>query len=119
MVRRRELYGVEAKDLSSPNPNAPTFKEYANRLIPAGTALAIWLQISPHPTMSELVVPLDDREDLIANIVSLKAVARRCRRAPARALSFRRSGGFGGSHQHSGRAGVDHPLAVIALDRWR
>ena len=65
-------HGVEAKDVSSPNPDAPTFKEYANRLIPAGTALAIWLQISPHPTMPELVVPLDDRQDLIAYIVSLK-----------------------------------------------
>ncbi len=67
-----KCHGVEAKDVSSPNPDAPTFKEYANRLIPAATALAIWLQISPHPTMPELVVPLDDREDLIAYIVSLK-----------------------------------------------
>jgi cytochrome c2 len=66
-----KCHGVEAKDVSSPNPDAPTFKEYANRLIPAATALAIWLQ-SPHPTMPELVVPLDDREDVIAYIVSLK-----------------------------------------------
>ena len=54
-----------------PNPDALTFKEYANRPGTTGTALAVWLQ-EPHPSMPELVVPFDDRDDLIAYILSLK-----------------------------------------------
>ena len=64
-------HAVEAKDLASPNPDALTFKEYANRPGTTGTALHVWLQ-EPHPSMPELVVPIDDRNDLIAYILSLK-----------------------------------------------
>lgn len=66
-----QCHGVEAKDPSSPNPNALTFKEYANRPGTTGTALQVWLQ-SPHPSMPELIVPIDDRVDLVAYILSLK-----------------------------------------------
>jgi len=66
-----QCHGVEAKDPGSPNPDALTFKEYANRPGTTGTALAVWLQ-EPHPSMPELVVPFDDRDDLIAYILSLK-----------------------------------------------
>ena len=65
-----ECHGVEAKD-RSPNPDALTFKEYANRPGTTGTALHVWLQ-SPHPSMPELIVPIDDRDDMIAYILSLK-----------------------------------------------
>jgi mono/diheme cytochrome c family protein len=65
-----ECHGVEA-NLGSPNPEAPTFKGVANSPGMTGTALAVWLQ-SPHPSMPQLIVPFDDRDDVIAYILSLK-----------------------------------------------
>ncbi len=64
-------HGVEAQDQNSPNPDALTFKEYANRPGTTNTALQVWLQ-SPHPSMPELIVPINDRSDLAAYILSLK-----------------------------------------------
>ena len=64
-------HGVEAKDQNSPNPDALTFKEYANRPGTTNTDLQVWLQ-SPHPSMPELIVAIDDRSDLAAYILSLK-----------------------------------------------
>ena len=66
-----DCHGGEAKDVGSPNPEVPTFKEVANSPGMTGTALAVWLQ-SPHPSMKQLIVPLDDRDDVIAYILGLK-----------------------------------------------
>lgn len=66
-------HGVEAKDQSSPNSEAPTFKAVANSTGMSSTALALWMQ-KPHlhHSMPEVVMPVDDRENLIAYILSLK-----------------------------------------------
>jgi mono/diheme cytochrome c family protein len=66
-----ECHGVEAKDEVSPNPEAPPFKAVAGTSGMTGTALVVWLE-SPHPSMPQLIVPSDDRNDLIAYILSLK-----------------------------------------------
>ena len=66
-------HGVEAKDQSSPNSEAPTFKAVANSTGMSRTALTLWMQ-KPHlhHSMPEVVVPVDNREDVIAYILSLK-----------------------------------------------
>jgi mono/diheme cytochrome c family protein len=69
-------HGVEAKDQSSPNSEAPTFKSVANSTGMSSTALALWMQ-KPHlhHSMPEVVVPIEDRENVIAYILSLKVGA--------------------------------------------
>ena len=69
-------HGVEAKDQSSPNSEAPTFKGVANSTGMSSTALTLWMQ-KPHlhHSMPEVVVPIEDRENLIAYILSLKVGA--------------------------------------------
>jgi len=70
-------HGVEAKDQSSPNSEAPTFKAVANSTGMSSTALTLWMQ-SPHLhlSMPELIVPVEDRDDLIAYILGVKDRAR-------------------------------------------
>ncbi len=66
-------HGVEAKDQSSPNSEAPTFSGVANSTGMSSTALTLWMQ-KPHlhHSMPEVVVPIDERENVIAYILSLK-----------------------------------------------
>jgi len=70
-------HGIEAKDQSSPNSEAPTFKAVANSTGMSSTALTLWMQ-SPHLhlSMPELIVPVEDRDDLIAYILGVKDRAR-------------------------------------------
>ncbi|WP_083567080.1 c-type cytochrome [Hyphomicrobium sp. CS1GBMeth3] len=68
-----ECHGVEreAEDFS-PNADAPDFSVVANTPGMTERALAVWLQTS-HPTMPNLIVPEEARDDVIAYIMSLKA----------------------------------------------
>ncbi len=66
-------HGVEAKDQSSLNSEAPTFKAVANSTGMSSTALTLWMEKpNLHHSMPEVVVPVDDRENVIAYILSLK-----------------------------------------------
>lgn len=64
-------HAVEAGESQSPNPNAPAFEVVAN--IPGMTAIALnaWLH-SPHPSMPNLVVDPQSRNDLSAYLQSLQ-----------------------------------------------
>lgn len=65
-----ECHGVEAGDKDSPDGKAPTFEAIANTSAMTGRALAVWLE-SPHPSMPQIIVPPEERDDLIAYILSL------------------------------------------------
>ena len=58
-------------ELVSPKPESPTFSAVANTPGMTGTALAVWLQ-TPHKSMPNFVLPLEDRNNVIAYIVSLR-----------------------------------------------
>jgi len=67
-----ECHGVEtSKEDFSPNADAPDFSEVANTPGMTERALVVWLQTS-HPTMPNLIVPAEARDNLIAYIMSLK-----------------------------------------------
>ena len=71
-----ECHGVEqSKDDFSPNMNAPDFSVVANTPGITGRALEVWLQTS-HPTMPDLIIPENMRDNLIAYIMSLKKAPR-------------------------------------------
>ncbi len=66
-----ECHAVDAAEAYSPNPDAPTFESVANTPGMTARALVVWLQ-SPHPTMPNLMVPAEDRDNVVAYILSLK-----------------------------------------------
>ena len=67
-----ECHGVETTtDDFSPNADAPDFPVVANTPGMTARALAVWLQTS-HPTMPNLIIPEEARDNLIAYIMSLK-----------------------------------------------
>ncbi len=68
-----ECHGVERQEEDfSPNADAPDFSVVANTPGMTERALAVWLQTS-HPTMPNLIIPEEARDDVIAYIMSLKA----------------------------------------------
>ena len=67
-----ECHAVKAGDKNSPNPDAPSFEAVANTQGITRLALVVWLQTS-HRTMPNLMVPPEDRDDVIAYIMSLHA----------------------------------------------
>lgn len=67
-----ECHGVEtSKDDFSPNADAPDFSVVANMPGMTERALVVWLQTS-HPTMPDLIIPPEARDNLLAYIMSLK-----------------------------------------------
>lgn len=66
-----ECHAVEADDEASAHVAAPTFAAIANTRGMTRTALVVWMQ-SPHPSMPQLIVPIEDRDNVIAYILSLK-----------------------------------------------
>jgi mono/diheme cytochrome c family protein len=70
-----ECHAVREGQNTSPNSNAPSFTSVANSQGMTGRALAVWLQTS-HPSMPNFVVPVEDRDNVIAHIMSLKRPAR-------------------------------------------
>jgi mono/diheme cytochrome c family protein len=69
-----ECHGVEAADKDfSPNVDAPDFSAVANTPGMTERALGVWLQTS-HPTMPNFLIDAEDRDDVIAYIMSLKVM---------------------------------------------
>ena len=66
-----ECHAVLPAERSSPRPELPTFATVANTPGMTGIAIAVWLQ-TPHKSMPNLILKLEDRNDLIAYIVSLR-----------------------------------------------
>lgn len=66
-----ECHAVSAAERNSPRPGLATFKTIANTPGMTGTALAVWLQ-TPHKAMPDLMVGIEDRDNLIAYIISLR-----------------------------------------------
>ena len=67
-----ECHGVEtSRDDFSPNVDAPDFSVVADTPDMTERAIAVWLQTS-HPTMPNLMIPDEARDNLVAYIMSLK-----------------------------------------------
>lgn len=64
-------HGIEANDRFSPSPGLATFRVIAMTPGMTGIALAAFLQ-TPHKGMPDLIIPPDQRDDLIAYILSLR-----------------------------------------------
>jgi mono/diheme cytochrome c family protein len=66
-----ECHAVRNGETRSPNPKAPTFTSVAATRGMSEMALRVWLQ-SPHPTMPNLMLGEDEKDDVIAYILTLK-----------------------------------------------
>ena len=66
-----DCHSVGEDDTPSPNQDAPSFKSVAEMPSTTRTALVVWFQ-SSHPTMPNLVLNQDEKDDVIAYILSLK-----------------------------------------------
>ncbi len=55
----------------SPNPDAPSFEETANKPGITALALTVWFK-TPHPTMPNFIFSEGENDDLTAYILSLK-----------------------------------------------
>ncbi len=67
-----ECHAVQIGKEVSPDPKAPSFEAVANSPGMTSRALVVWLQTS-HPTMPNLMIPPDERGNLVAYIMSLRA----------------------------------------------
>lgn len=66
-----ECHAVVAGAQYSPNIKAPTFEAVARTAGMTGRALAVWLQTS-HPSMPNIILGKDERDNVIAYILSLR-----------------------------------------------
>jgi len=66
-----ECHAVEKTVASSPNRDAPPFAAVSATSGMTAMALRTWLQTS-HPTMPNIVLKSEDRDNVIAYILSLK-----------------------------------------------
>jgi cytochrome c2 len=66
-----ECHATGKGDVQVAHPGIVSFRTIANMPGMTGRALTVWLQ-TPHPNMPNLIVPPDDRDDVIAYILSLK-----------------------------------------------
>lgn len=64
-------HGVLAQDQTSPKVEAPTFSEIAAKPFWTRTSLMVWFQ-TPHETMPSLVLKPEDKENIVAYILSLR-----------------------------------------------
>lgn len=67
-----QCHAVRVGQSRSPNKMAPSFASVAATPGMTATALGVWLQ-SSHPTMPNFIFTLDERHDVAAYILSLKA----------------------------------------------
>jgi len=65
-------HGVRRDQLLSPDPMAPNFTNIATTLGMTDRALRVWLQTS-HPTMPNVVLTNQERDDVVAYIMSLRS----------------------------------------------
>jgi mono/diheme cytochrome c family protein len=66
-----QCHAVGNGESRSPNAKAPTFASVAATRGMSEMALRVWLQ-SPHPTMPNIMLDADEKDDVIAYIISLK-----------------------------------------------
>lgn len=66
-----ECHAVNADQTRSPNAKAPAFAAVSKTSGMTEMALRTWLQTS-HPTMPNLVLKVEERDDVVAYILSLK-----------------------------------------------
>ena len=71
-----ECHAVLPTQSTSPRPELATFATIANTPGMTGTALAVWLR-TPHKSMPDLMLEPEDRNNVIAYIVSLRTEAER------------------------------------------
>src|SRR3954451_5446830 len=64
-------HATEARQMASPDENAPAFQVIADMPSMTGTALTVWLRTS-HPTMPNLQLTTTETADVIAYIHSLR-----------------------------------------------
>ena len=62
---------VEVGGAISPSPIVPSFESIANTLGMTARALNVWMQ-TPHPTMPNLIIPTEERDNIISYIKSLR-----------------------------------------------
>jgi mono/diheme cytochrome c family protein len=67
-----ECHGVRAGEINSPHSRVPSFQSVANTSGMTSTALRVWFQ-SPHPSMPNLVLTMEDTDNIVAYILSLKS----------------------------------------------
>jgi mono/diheme cytochrome c family protein len=66
-----QCHAVRNGQRRSPNPMAPSFSRVASTPGMTDRALRVWLQTS-HPTMPNFILTGEERNDVIAYILSLK-----------------------------------------------
>lgn len=66
-----ECHAITPGETMSPNFDAPTFAAVANTPGMTATALAVWFR-TPHPTMPNLLIEGENKDNVIAYILSLK-----------------------------------------------
>ena len=66
-----QCHAVRADQSRSPNPMAPSFANVAGWPGMTDRALRVWLQ-SSHPTMPNFILKRDDRDDVVAYVISLR-----------------------------------------------
>lgn len=66
-----ECHGVRVGETTSPRGESPPFGSIAKTKGMTVLALKVWFQ-TPHPSMPNLVLSPDDRDDVIAYILSLR-----------------------------------------------
>lgn len=68
-----QCHAVEPGQTHSPNRAAPAFPEFAASPGVTATAIRVWLQ-TPHPTMPNIMLDNKEKDDIVAYLLSLKAV---------------------------------------------
>ena len=66
-----ECHRVSSQESMSPNLSAASFKEIANTPGMTAQALFVWFR-TPHPTMPNFKLEIQNEDDVIAYILSLK-----------------------------------------------
>jgi mono/diheme cytochrome c family protein len=67
-----QCHAVQSGQSHSPNPKAPSFSSVARTRGMTDRTLRVWLQ-SSHPTMPNFILTTDERNNVIAYILSLKS----------------------------------------------
>ena len=66
-----ECHAVRRGQFRSPNTKAPTFASIAASPGMTATAIRVWLQ-TPHPTMPNLLLHDDEKDNVVAYILSIR-----------------------------------------------
>ena len=70
-----ECHAVETAQAPSPNSDAPAFTSVSRTAGMTAMALRVWLQTS-HPTMPNIVLSSEERDNVVAYILSLRRATR-------------------------------------------